>query len=61
MKNNDRFIKVYEQGIMRGFEIWADRETSVAYLKTEIGAITPLLQADGKPFVFSKEEIESHV
>ena len=31
-KQDERFIKVYEQGMINCMEIWVDRETGVNYL-----------------------------
>ena len=61
MAQPKRFIKVYSQGKMQGFEVWADRDTGVQYLFAFSGyaaGITPLLNADGKPVVTPKEELE---
>lgn len=32
MAQPKRFIKVYSQGTLQGFEVWADRDTGVQYL-----------------------------
>lgn len=61
MAQPKRFIKICSQGKMQGFEVWADRETGVQYLFGYAGyaaGITPLLNADGKPVVTPKEELE---
>ncbi len=61
MAQPKRFIKVYSQGTLQGFEVWADRDTGVQYLFAFSGyaaGITPLLNADGKPVVTPKEELE---
>ena len=61
MAQPKRFIKVYSQGTLQGFEVWADRDTGVQYLFAFSGyaaGITPLLNADGKPVVTPKEERE---
>lgn len=61
MAQPKRFIKIYSQGKMQGFEVWADRDTGVQYLFGYSGyaaSITPLLNADGKPVVTPKEELE---
>lgn len=53
-KKQERFIKVYTQGRLGGFEIWVDRETGVNYLWREngySGGLTVLLDAQGKPIV----------
>ena len=51
MGKNDRFEKVYSQGIMNVMEIWVDRETGVNYVfhaSGYAGGMTPLLDRDGK-------------
>jgi hypothetical protein len=58
----DRFIKVYSQNSWFGsnVRILVDVETGVNYLvciEGYGGGITALLNADGKPIVWSKEEI----
>ena len=61
MAQPKRFIKIYSQGKMQGFEVWADRDTGVQDLFGYSGyaaGITPLLNADGKPVVTPKEELE---
>ena len=61
MAQPKRFIKIYSQGKMQGFEVWADRDTGVQYLFAFSGyaaGITHLLGADGKPVVTPKEELE---
>lgn len=61
MAQPKRFIKIYSQGTLQGFEVWADRDTGVQYLFAFSGyaaGITPLLNADGKPVVTPKEELE---
>lgn len=57
MANNDRFEKIYKQGVMSVVEIWVDKETGVNYLfHTEgyAGGLTPLLDRDGKPVISPK-------
>lgn len=49
-----RFVKVFEQGVLECFCIYADRETGVQYIYTTMGSggsITPLLGPDGKPLL----------
>ena len=51
---NDRFEKVYSQGVMTVIEIWVDKETGVNYLWHKDGyggGLTVLLDKDGKPVV----------
>ena len=59
----DRFIKVYSQNSVFGCNerILVDVETGVNYLFCSEGfggCITELLGADGKPVVWSREELE---
>ena len=58
----DRFIKVYSQNSWFGsnVRILVDVETGVNYLvciEGYGGGLTVMLNADGKPIVWSKEEI----
>lgn len=51
---NERFEKVYEQGVLNVMEIWVDKETGVNYLfhyAGESGGMTPLLDREGKPVI----------
>ncbi len=53
MAKNNRFEKVYSQGL-GGTEIWVDKETGVNYLfhaSGYAGGLTPLLDREGKPVV----------
>ncbi|MBQ4408704.1 MAG: xylan 1,4-beta-xylosidase [Bacteroidales bacterium] len=59
----DRFIKVYSQNSLFGCNerILVDVETGVNYLfciEGYGGGITALLDADGKPVVWTREEIK---
>ena len=50
----ERFVKIYSQGMANNIEIWVDKETGVNYLFRAAGyagGITPLLDADGNPVV----------
>lgn len=61
-KENERFIKIYKQGVLSITEIWIDRETGVNYLYHEdgySGGLTPLLDRDGRPVISSPSEWES--
>ena len=56
MKEDERFVKSYEQGgLMKGtMEIWVDTATGVNYLfRSEgyAGGLTPLLDREGRPVV----------
>ena len=60
MASNERFEKVYSQGVMNIMEIWVDRETGVNYVFHQsgyAGGMTVLLSADGKPVVTPKSQI----
>ena len=49
-KTEDRFEKVYAQGVMNVTEIWVDKQTGVNYLYHAAGysgGLTPLLKPDG--------------
>lgn len=49
-----RFVRVDEEGMLSGNEIWMDRETGVNYFfhaSGQAGGLTPLLNADGTPVV----------
>lgn len=59
-KQDERFIKVYEQGMINCMEIWVDRETGVNYLfhfNGNAAGLTLLLDADGKPVVTNPMEL----
>lgn len=52
--DDERFEKIYSQGILNITEIWVDRETGVNYLyhaSGNSGGLTVLLDAQGKPVV----------
>lgn len=52
--SEERFEKIYSQGIMNVTEIWVDRETGVNYLyhaSGNSGGLTVLLDAEGKPVI----------
>ena len=52
--SDERFEKIYSQGILNVVEIWIDRETGVNYLycaSGSTGGLTVLLDAEGKPVV----------
>ena len=54
MAKDERFEKVYSQGVVTVTEIWVDKETGVNYLYHAVGnggGLTPLLDRDGKPVV----------
>lgn len=52
--SDNRFEKIYSQGVVNVMEIWVDRETGVNYLfhgSGNAGGLTVLLDADGKPVI----------
>ena len=54
MAGNERFEKVYSQGVLNIIEIWVDKETGVNYMfhaSGNAGGLTPLLDRDGNPVV----------
>lgn len=56
---NDRFVKVYEQGMVNLTEIWVDRVTGVHYLfhgSGNAGGMTPLLDEEGHVVISKPEE-----
>lgn len=58
--DNERFEKVYTQGILCVTEIWVDRETGVNYLyhtDGQSGGLTPLLGRNGNPVISPIENI----
>ncbi|OQA14963.1 MAG: hypothetical protein BWY62_00834 [Firmicutes bacterium ADurb.Bin356] len=55
-----RFVRVHSKGTLSGNEIWVDTQTGVNYYfhsSGYAGGLTPLLDKEGKPIVFSQEEI----
>lgn len=57
MAKDDRFEKVYSQGVLTTTEIWVDKETGVNYLfhaEGNVGGLTPLLDREGKPIISPK-------
>lgn len=54
MAKDQRFEKVYSQGMMDVMEIWVDRKTGVNYVFRQsgyAGGLTPLLDREGKPVI----------
>lgn len=50
----ERFVKIYQQGLIDVVEIWVDTATGVNYVFHRNGnaaGFTPLLDQDGKPVV----------
>ncbi|MGI5885683.1 MAG: DUF6440 family protein [Candidatus Spyradocola sp.] len=59
MPSQDRFEKVFEQGMVNVTEIWVDRRTGVQYIfhaSGNAGGLCPLLDADGRPLLCRKED-----
>lgn len=53
-KEEERFERVYKQGVMTVTEIWVDKKTGVNYLyhvDGYSGGLTPLLDREGKPVI----------
>ena len=51
---DERFEKIYSQGMMNATEIWVDKKTGVNYLFHACGSaggLTPLLNRDGTPVI----------
>lgn len=56
-KKEERFEKIYSQGVTNVIEIWVDKETGVNYIYRQSGysgGMTVLLDSKGKP-VITKE------
>ena len=56
MAKDQRFEKVYSQGMLETTEIWVDKKTGVNYIFHTSGnaaGFTPLLESEGKPVVSS--------
>ena len=54
MAKNERFEKVYSQGIANVVEIWVDKETGVNYMYRQSGyaaGLNQLLDKDRKPVI----------
>lgn len=54
MKNEERFVKTYSQGVVNLMEIWVDKQTGVNYVYSRsgnAGGMTALLDENGKPVV----------
>lgn len=50
----ERFVKILQQGKMSAMEIWVDKQTGVNYLfhyNGYAGGLTVLVDKDGKPVV----------
>lgn len=59
-KVEDRFEKIYSQGVSNVMEIWVDRETGIQYLYHAAGysgGLTPLLDKEGKPLIYAPYQL----
>ncbi len=59
-KVEDRFEKIYSQGVSNVMEIWVDRETGIQYLYHAAGysgGLTPLLDKEGKPLIYDPYQL----
>ena len=59
-KVEDRFEKIYSQGVSNVMEIWVDRETGIQYLYHAAGysgGLTPLLDKEGKPLIYDSYQL----
>ena len=60
MAKNERFKKIYSQGMMYTIEIWVDTQTGVNYMFQQSGqggGLTPLLDSEGKVIVTPPDQI----
>ena len=58
---NERFVRVYKQGVASSTEIWIDKETGVNYLYHAAGygaGLCPLYDSDGKVVITPIEDKE---
>ena len=63
MAREDRFEKVFEQGMVNVTEIWVDRVTGVQYVfhaSGYAGGLTPLLGPDGCPLLCDKAQEDEY-
>lgn len=54
MKEDERFLKTYSQGVMTVTEIWVDKYTGVNYIyhcSGYSGGLCPMLDKEGKPII----------
>lgn len=54
MAGEDRFLRIFTQGVVNVTEIWVDQQTGVNYLfhaSGSAGGLTPLLNRDGTPVI----------
>ena len=63
MAREDRFEKVFEQGMVNVTEIWVDRVMGVQYVfhaSGYAGGLTPLLGPDGRPLLCDKAQEDEY-
>ena len=63
MAREDRFEKVFEQGMVNVTEIWVDLVTGVQYVfhaSGYAGGLTPLLGPDGRPLLCDKAQEDEY-
>ena len=63
MAREDRFEKVFEQGMVNVTEICVDRVTGVQYVfhaSGYAGGLTPLLGPDGRPLLCDKAQEDEY-
>ena len=63
MAREDRFEKVFEQGMVNVTEIWVDRVTGGQYVfhaSGYAGGLTPLLGPDGRPLLCDKAQEDEY-
>ena len=63
MAREDRFEKVFEQGMVNVTEIGVDRVTGVQYVfhaSGYAGGLTPLLGPDGRPLLCDKAQEDEY-
>ena len=63
MAREDRFEKVFEQGMVNVTEIWVDRVTGVQYVfhaSGYAGGLTPLLGPAGRPLLCDKAQEDEY-
>ena len=63
MAREDRFEKVFEQGMVNVTEIWVDRVTGVQYVfhaSGYAGGLTPLLGPDGSALLCDKAQEDEY-
>lgn len=60
-KDNDRFVRVYKQGVLNVFEVYVDRETGVNYILASSGygvSFIPLLDKNGNIAITNPNDLD---